>query len=83
LNVLTINVVRHLQGRNPVRYGKECSFLLMGAYNIAFRAITLLENIVAMCINSRSLAMKIESLLCTRYSKVKGRHVNLSKSLLL
>src|SRR5216683_2231939 len=29
LSVLTINVVRHLQGRNPVRHGKECSFLLM------------------------------------------------------
>ena len=30
LSVLTIDVVRHLQGRNPVRHGKECSFLLMG-----------------------------------------------------
>jgi hypothetical protein len=29
LNVLTIDVARHLQGRNPVRHGKECSFLLM------------------------------------------------------
>jgi hypothetical protein len=29
LSVLTIDVVRHLQGRNSVRHGKECSFLLM------------------------------------------------------
>jgi hypothetical protein len=67
-------MVRHLQGRNPVRHGKKCFFLLIGAYNIAFRAITLLEDIVA---------MKIGSLLYTRYSKVKDRHVNLSESLLL
>jgi len=29
LSVLTIDVARHLQGRNPIRHGKECSFLLM------------------------------------------------------
>jgi hypothetical protein len=33
-----IDVAMHLQGRNPVRHGKECSFLLMFDLCVEMRA---------------------------------------------